>query len=281
MNPFASRDFRTVALMLIVAGLLVLALGGYLSPLFHGTLNPLVAAQTWLSSRFMAVYEFVTVPRDVASLRQRNAELEVQVAGLQTQVIELQQKISEAEVLYSLLDFARERPENRYVAAAVIGRDPNPFMQYIFIDHGSDYGLRHGMPVVTQQGLVGRIDAVTASAARVQLITDPAMHVNVRLKSSKAEAILMGSVSREIFLDLLPRDVIVDTGEVILTSGLGGSYPENLFVGQVAAVKDVEGGLFKSVAVQPVVDFASLKSVLVITSFQPIDITPLEPTPAP
>ncbi len=79
-----------------------------------------------------------------------------------------------------MLEFARTQPENVYIAGSIIGRDPSPFLHYVIIDHGSDYGLRHGMPVVTQQGLVGRIDAVTAGAARVQLITSPDSTVNVR-----------------------------------------------------------------------------------------------------
>ena len=121
----------------------------------------------------MAFYDFLTVPRDVASLRQRNAILETENSSLQAQIVELQQQINEAQIAYVLLQFARSRPENRYAAAEVIGRDPDPFLQYVIINHGSDAGLRHGMPVVTDKGLVGRIDTVMAGAARVQLITDP------------------------------------------------------------------------------------------------------------
>jgi len=108
--------------------------------------------------------------------------LKTKFQQLQSQIIQLKQQLSESEVLYSLLDFARERPENKYVAASVIGRDPSPFLHYVIIDHGSDDGIQYGMPVVTQQGLVGRVDAVTAGAARVQLITDPGSAVNIRLE---------------------------------------------------------------------------------------------------
>ena len=133
------------------------------------------------SSRYLAIVEFVTVPRDVATLRQRNAELENKVSSLETQIVQLQQQLNEQTVLYALLDFARARPQNKYVAAAVIGRDPVPFLRYVQMDKGSDDGIRRGMPVVTQQGLIGRIDAVTAGAARVELITDASSAVNVRL----------------------------------------------------------------------------------------------------
>jgi rod shape-determining protein MreC len=76
-------------------------------------------------------------------------------------LLSFRQHITRSNVLYSLLDFARAHPENEYIAAAVIGKDPSPFLHYIFLDQGSDAGVLHGMPVVTSQGLVGRVDAVT------------------------------------------------------------------------------------------------------------------------
>ena len=76
----------------------------------------------------MEVYDFFTLPRDVADLLQKNAELEDEVSGLQSQVIQLQEQLREADVLYSLLDFARSRPQDKYIASAVIGRDPSPFL---------------------------------------------------------------------------------------------------------------------------------------------------------
>jgi len=164
MKTTFPRLWQTFVLLVVIGGVLLLALSGYLGPVFRVALHPFITVQGWLSNRYMALHEFLTVPRDVALLRQRNTELENQVSQLQTQVIQLQQQLREAQILYALLDFARARPENEYVAAAVIGRDPNPFIQYIIIDKGSDDGIRHGMPVVTQQGLVGRVDAVTAGA---------------------------------------------------------------------------------------------------------------------
>ncbi len=272
---------RSVGLVVIIAGLLLLALAGYLTPLFRLTTDPIIAAQTWLSSRYLAIHDMITVPRDVASLQQKNAALQAQVTQLQSQVIELQQQLSEAQVLYSLLDFARARPDNQYVAASVIGRDTNPFISYILIDQGSDAGLRHGMPVVTNQGLVGRIDAVTAGGARVQLITDVGSVVNIRVQSSQVEASMIGSVTGDLSLEMLPTNARLSVGDVVLTSGLGGSYPANIFVGQVSSVSQSAGELSETVIVQPIVDFSSLKAVLVITNFTPVDTAPLIPTPAP
>jgi len=281
MKNLFPRHAGTGVIALLICGVLLLSLSGYANPIVNNSLQPFVDFQTWISTRFTAIYDFFTVPRDVASLRQRNLEQEAEISRLQTQIIELQQEINVSKVLYALLDFARENPENQYIASSVIGRDPSPFLHYVIINHGSDSGIKHGMPVVTQNGLVGTIDAVTAGAARVQLINDPGSVVNTILESSKTEVTMAGTVTGEINLSLIPQDLLVLPGEVVLTSGLGGKYPANIMVGQVTNVQNATNELFQGASVQPVVDFSNLSVVLVITNFRPLDITPLIPVTAP
>lgn len=258
---------------------MALALGGYFGSASNLLSGSLINLQAWFSSRFTAVQDFLTAPRDIASLRQRNSELEADVAELQAQVIQLQQDVGETEILAALVDFSRANPENTYKAAAVIGFDPSPFLHFVIINRGSNDGILRGMPVVTDQGLVGRVDAVIADAARVQLITDPASNVNVRLQNAKTEASLVGSVTGDLILELIPQDSDVRTGDLVLTSGLGGGYPPDLIVGQVVNVRSRDFDLFKQATLQPVVDFNGLKIVLIIVNFKPVDISPLFPSP--
>lgn len=258
---------------------MALALGGYFSSASNAFTDSLINIQSWFSSRFVALQDFFTAPRDIASLRQQNADLQNEVADLQAQVIQLQQQVGETQVLAALVDFSRARPENTYKAAAVIGRDPSPFLHYVIINRGSTDGILRGMPVVTDQGLVGRVDAVIADAARVQLITDPGSSVNVRLQNADEEASLVGSVTGDVILQLIPQDANVETGDLVLTSGLGGGYPPDLIVGQVVNIRSRDYDLFQQATVQPVVDFNRLQIVLVIVNFKPVDISPLIPSP--
>ena len=281
MKSVSPQTLRNAVVVFLVIGILLLALGGFLRPILGVVIDPFISAQRWLSERFMEVYDFITLPRNVTDLIQKNAALEDEVSSLQTQVIQLQEQLREADVLYSLLDFARSRPQDKYIASAVIGRDPSPFLHYIIIDHGSDDGIRHGMPVVTQQGLVGKVDAVTASAARVQMITDPGSVVNVRLQSQTADAQVKGSVTGEVTLEMLSQNINLTPGDILLTSGLGGSYPGDVIVGQVVEINKTENKLFQTALVQPVVDFTALRAVLIIINFNTININPLVPTAAP
>jgi len=274
-----SPSLKTIILTLIAVGLIALALGGYLTSISRVALNPFVAIQTWISTRFQAIQDFIQSPSDVNRLRQDNTRLEAEVARLQAQVIDLQQQAREVQMLSTLLGFVRANPENEYVSAAVIGVDTSPFLRYVIINRGSDDGLRRGMPVVTHQGLVGRIASVLPNAARVQLITDSSSRINVQLQKSGAEASLYGTLTGDISLQSIPQDAEVNVGDVIITSGLGGDYPSDLIVGQVSGVRRRPSELSQTASVQPVVDFAALKVVLVIKNFRPVDISPLIPEP--
>lgn len=276
----SSRTFQTVTLTLFVVGILALALSGYLAPLTRSAMAPFLIAQTWLAERYQAVTSFMNTPRDVAELMQRNSQLEAEVSRLQAQIIELEQQNEQLPVLSALLDFNRNNPDNQYITASVIGRDYSPFLHYLIINRGSDDGLRRGMPVVSEQGLVGRVAAVTPQAARVQLITDAGSSINIRLKESGAEAVLTGSLTGELNIESIPQDSSVQTNELVLTSGLGGDYPPDILIGQITAVRQRPVDLFQTASVQPIVDFSQLDILLVIVNFRPVDISPLIPPPS-
>ncbi len=281
MRDTFSRTLQTTITFLVVAGVLLLAFGGYFRAATGSLTGGLVGVQDWFATRSQAIQEFLAAPTDLIALRQQNAELQAQVSQLQTQVINLQQRVNETEILAALVDFSRANPESSYKAASVIGRDPSPFLHYVIINRGSNDGIERGMPVVTNEGLAGRIDAVIADAARVQLITDSGSAVNVHLKNANTEAMLLGSVTGDVSLDLISQDATVEPGDLILTSGLGGGFPPDLIVGQVVNIRKLPAELFQQATVQPAVDFSRLQIVLVITNFRAINTVPLVPTPAP
>jgi rod shape-determining protein MreC len=127
MRNFLQQYWRTGAVALVIAGLILLGLSGYLAPVLKVTLDPFVGAQRWLATRYLAVFEMVRSPGDVTQLRSENEQLKNENARLRSQLIQLQEEQKDNEVLYALLRVARARPDSNYVAAMVIGRDSNPF----------------------------------------------------------------------------------------------------------------------------------------------------------
>jgi rod shape-determining protein MreC len=272
MDRLRSRAFFAIVLALVAAALIFLSMGGYLDSAQGLTLRPLAGIQGWFSARFAAIRDLVTSPRDVASLRARIAELEAENALLEQQIIALQEQVTETDILAALLDFARTQPESRYLAGPVIGRDVSPFLRSIWIGVGSDDGVARGMPVVTNQGLVGRVIEVFATVSRVQLITDPQTAVNVRLQDSRADGILTAELSGELHIENISQDDTITPEELVLTSGLGGNYPSNIPVGQVLSIRKRDYELFQEATIQPSVDFFDIEIVLVITSFRRLPI---------
>lgn len=105
----------------------------------------------------------------------------------------------------------------------------------------------------------------------------PTQQLNIKLQTAQVEGLVRGSVTGEISLDMVPVGTEVQLGDVIMTSGLGGTYPPNIFVGQVLTMQSKQNVLFQTGSVQPVVDFSTLSAVLVITNFEAVDISPLVP----
>jgi len=272
MKRSISPTVLTVILILIAASLLILQLGGYMNQVQDLISIPITSVQTWISLRYTAIRDMITSPRDVASLRARNSELEAEVASLQREVITLQEQITEAEILSALLSYARNEPDNRYIAVEVIGSDTSSFLRSIWINGGSDDGLAYGMPVVTEQGLIGRLVEVRSSLSRIQMVTDPEMTVNVRLQNSRADGVLQAQINGEILVNLIPQDAELELEEIVLTSGLGGSYPADIPIGTVINIRKRDYELFQQASIEPNVDFEKLEIVLVITNFSALPV---------
>jgi len=278
INPRRRFLLLGLALLLTAVGLVILGQVGVIAPVQDLALRGVTGAQHSLSTAFFNIRDFFTAPRNLQELIQRNNQLEAQVAQLEAEVVTLQEQASEADALRALLGAARQQPENSYLVAQVIGRDTNPFLHYLILDQGSDAGIRRGMPVVNEKGLVGRITEVSATASKVQLIIDPNSVINARIQESRAEGILQGQSTGTLQMIYIPQDVTVTVGEIVVTSGLGGGFPPEILVGRVISVHRRDYELYQTAVIEPRNDFSRLEMVLIITNFEPVQIGPLQGT---
>jgi rod shape-determining protein MreC len=277
MKRSTSQTLIAVTLILLVAGLMILSLGGYLAPLQGLILRPLSGLQSWIALRVAATRDILTSPRDVASLQVEISRLEAEIARQQQEIITLREQVAEVEILSALLDYARAQPESHYLATIVIGKDVSPFLRSLWIGRGSDAGITRGMPVVTNRGLIGRVLEVFPTQARIQLITDPEAAVNVKFQLSRADGVLSPQLNGELWIDLIDQSATISQDELVLTSGLGGKYPVDIPVGQVINVRRRDYELFQQAIIQPSVDFDDIEIVLVITNFRPLQLEPTTP----
>jgi rod shape-determining protein MreC len=201
--------------------------------------------------------------REAAELRQRVQELE----------IERQQLIgdrAEAERLRRLLAFVEETTERRYLGARVVGvRLGTAGLQVLSIDRGSDDGVSKLMPVMTADGVVGRVLAVAGHSADVLVLTDRNSSIAVRVERTRARANVRGlgkPDAAKLEYALRAEDII--EGDALVTSGTDGVFPRGLRVGKVTQLERSAHGLFQEARVVPAVDVTRVEEVLVVTSWE-------------
>ena len=285
MGRDRSRTWLLLVLAAVAVVLLLLHEGGQLQPIENVVQVVLSPIERVASGVFGGVGNLFGAVRDLNELRERNAELEKQNQDLLTEIAQLRGLQGENSSLRELLNFTQENPTYKYQPAAVIGRDPSPYLRYITINAGSREGLKPGMPVVTAGStLIGRVADVGFRSAKVQLLNDLSSAVNVRLQTTDVTGLAQGQQDGSLLVQYLPLNTEVITNDIALTSGLGGNLPRNLVVGQVTGVDKKDFEVAQSAQLRPAADYDRLDVVLVITNFEPIepgeDATPT-PTPTP
>jgi rod shape-determining protein MreC len=281
MTKLQSRSLLVVILILVSLGLLAFGRSPWLEPVRNVVQWPLSGLQrsiTTLSNNFAGLFQ--SNP-DVEALRRRLVELEAENTRLVGEVAQLKENEAEVRVLEGLLNYARSQPENKYLAANLIGRDTSPFLTYLIFDRGSDNGVTRDMPVVTGEGLVGRVVEVTSNACKVIPITDPASAVAGRLQNSRETGMVVGQLGGGLQMQFITQQSRVEPGERVLTSGLGGAYPPGIIIGTLSAVQKQDYEVLQQADITPAVDVNRLEIVLIITNYRPANVDPFfQPTPA-
>lgn len=278
-----NRSPRTVAIggaLFISITLIVLSLLGTLSPAERIGRVPLTFLEDTLGGFSGSLDSTADDLAEVRSLRTRNRELEEALADFQAELAELREIRSDYDRLVDLLNYTTQTSEDfRYVTADVIGRDTSGVVRTIHLDKGTRDGVAVGDPVVTDLGLVGRVVKISATGCEVLLITDVNSAVNSRLQKTRHVGIVRGTLSGDLILTFVNPDAEVQVGDLLLTSGETQNFPADLKIGQVTGVSLSDDELFQQASIRSLVDFSRLEFVLIITNWEPVDLSVFEETP--
>lgn len=271
--PQRIRWATFVVLAGIAISLSILDSSGNLDRALNFLRDPLAAVAGWTSARADTLADAMAGPENLQTAQEQIASLQARIDELERENEELREIQGEYQILLDLFNRARQEPGFQRVTANVIGYDTSPALRSIIIDKGSDEGVQVGMPVESSRGLVGQVFQVSSHSALVVLITDNASSIPSRLGNSRATGILHGGgLGGLMSIDWIDLRYQITEGEVVLTSGLGGKFPQDLVVGRVVDVERREAELFQRAIVQSAVDFGSLEIVFVITSFEPVEV---------
>ncbi|MCX6811523.1 MAG: rod shape-determining protein MreC [Candidatus Berkelbacteria bacterium] len=203
---------------------------------------------------------------EIKRLSDEEAELERKNAGLTLENSKLIEALKENELLRAELGLKQELKDNELVVADIIGRGPTSVSGSFIVNKGKKDGLSEGMPVVSGQMLLGKLTEVDSNFSQVTLIVDPTSVVNVEIQESRAPGIIKGEVGFNVRVDSVPQESPLKVGQRIITSGLGGTMPKGLIVGEIAEITSPESEIFQSARVKPAADFNHLEIVFIISN---------------
>ena len=162
------------------------------------------------------------------------------------------------------LQGANKNGKVKSLTALVIGRDSTQWSKMIFIDKGTDDGIRGNVAVVTDAGIVGHIIHSTATTSKVLLITDRRSAVDSLFQNTRVPGVSMGTGEGLCKIKFVPIDAELEVGDRVISSGLGGVFPKGWMIGTVVNTVKRKQELFQDVVVAPSVDFSRLEDVLVL-----------------
>lgn len=275
MRP-AGRPNRFLFLIValgLCGGLMLLGMAGLLAPVEGLASAPLHGFSGALNRLSLTLNQAFEELNSLGQLRERIASLEELLASRQIEIIQLREAASDYDRLVDLLSYTNTLENQEFLTADVIALDQSGIVRGLIINRGARDGVGIGMPVVTDLGLVGRIVGLSANAAQVQLINDENSSVSARLQTTRAEGSIIGQASGALRMTFIDLDESIIQGDLVITSGLGGNFPPDIVVGQVTSIRQFEFELFQEAEVRSLIDLGLLEFVLVITSFQPIDLS--------
>jgi rod shape-determining protein MreC len=276
-----SRPWLAWGLLGVALLLLILSESGTLGPL-ENALGHIVAPVERVVGFFVQnVNIFGPTSRDAQALQRENEELLRANAVLVQENLRLREYQAETGELRRQLNFFQENPTYGLVGADVveqgcriypcgdvIGRDTNPYLGYLIINVGTRDGVAVGMPVVTGgAAMIGRIVRTSPNLSFVQLVNDPASRVAAILQQSRITGIVEGTDEGYLYMtDILP-DEVLNEGETVISSSIGGLLPRGLILGQIESISYQESELFQRALVRAAVDYRYIETVLVVTDF--------------
>ena len=215
-----------------------------------------------------------------SSLIEQTKQQEQQLFTLRSRLLKLDQLEHENQRLRELLGSPVHK-ESRKMVAELLSVDSDPFSHQVLINKGALDGVYNGQPVINDQGVVGQVLHVGSTTSRVLLITDSSHGIPVRVLRNDLRAIASGSGELDkLELRNLPRNTDVQVGDLLVTSGLGGRFPEGYPVATVTRSDYVEGKPFAQVEAKPLVALDRLRYLLLLWTDKKPDVHDDDVAPA-
>ena len=259
--------------LIVFSILSVLILTFYIREGEAGPIHSVRSGIVTVSTPFKMVGSVVATPfnavgnifANLTASQETLSDLKDQNAQLTAQVAELSEAQQTAQRLESLLGL-QSTYNLQSTAARIIGSSSDAWSQTVTIDKGTLDGLTLGMPVCNAYGVIGQITEVALNSSTVLLINDETSGVSAMVQSSRAKGVLRGQADGTLRLEYVPVDAQVASGDIVITSGIGGVFPKGLPLGTVSSVEKSDNDVYYTIVVRTQATTENNEEVLVITS---------------
>jgi rod shape-determining protein MreC len=202
---------------------------------------------------------------NLVNVSKENNRLKFEVERLVNEKNDLIERISRQKRLDVLMG-DRESHKKEALVATVIGRAATQWSKIIFINKGTEHGVRTHFVVVTNSGIIGQIIHAGLTTSKVLLTIDSRSAVDALFQGSRVSGVVVGTGEKQCQIKFVPNTAEIKVGDQVLSSGLGGIFPKGLVIGSVSKVARKKQGLFQEITLVPSSDLSNLEEVLVFLS---------------
>lgn len=237
-------------------------------------ISPLQKIVYNINDKIKGSFEFFL---NFSKVKQENEELASKNAELENKLIEYNRMKDENIRLREMFNYSEANKNYNYIGCNIIGYSGGNISEGYIIDKGTKDGVEKDMIIITPVGLVGKVTKAERNSSIVQTILNQNIAVASMVESTReTTGILQGITDNKnknlTKLSNIPIDSEIKEGDVILTSGLGGMYPQEIRIGEVVSVEVDSVGIMKTATVKPYVDFTKLEELFVVVPKEKIDI---------
>ena len=208
----------------------------------------------------------------IEELDRENSELESEIERLEKELADAEAVKEENERLRDYLNVKKTFPDFELLDALIIGTGAENYITVFTLNRGSGDGVKLGMPVITQNGLVGSVCEVGYSWCRVRVLTEASASASAYVSRSGEIGLVEGDISLKgtgnCVLNYLSAEADVQEGDLVYTSGKGSVYPRGILIGRIKSVESNQYLRAKTAVVECAVELEALKYVMIVTDFK-------------
>ncbi len=202
----------------------------------------------------------------LVNTQEENYKLKREMEQLKFKNNMLSENLGRFQRLERLSDIIKNSEDINLLPADVVGFDSTGWSKMLIINKGLNNAVKKDMAVITYNGLVGRVVHSTSKYSKVLLITDPRSAVGALIQRTRDMGIAVGANNSICEMKYLTVNSDVKTGDVVVSSGMGGIFQKGLVIGTISRVYEKKTGLFRNAEIIPAADLDRTEELLVVTS---------------